>query len=462
MLNPRILVVDDSPEVLRTCQAILGQIPGTAVTAEASARAAAERLSGSDFDMLITDVVMPGMGGRELVETAMRLDPGLTVIVLTGYPTLETAVACMKLGAADYVTKPIEPGRLLQIVSRLLEGRRLVRENALLSRHLERSDSPDELVGQGPAITELRRVIAKVAAAGVDVLVTGETGVGKELVARSIHKAGVRATRRFVPVDCGAIPEELMESELFGHERGAFTGADRTTMGLMEYADGGTVFFDELGELPAPLQAKLLRVLQERRFRRVGAREESELDLRVVAATNRDLESMVHDGRFREDLYYRINVARVDVPPLRRRLEDVPQLVEHFIERYSREIGVRPAAVDPDATAILARYSWPGNVRELQNLVRRALTMGEGVLGVDDLPDHVLGHDAAEPAAAPAGAFFALRAERVAAFERGYLDGLLAQSRGDVTAAARQADLPRGTFYRLIRKYGLVPEDYRA
>jgi transcriptional regulator with PAS, ATPase and Fis domain len=297
----------------------------------------------------------------------------------------------------------------------------------------------------------------------VDVLVTGETGTGKELVARAIHKRSRRSAGPFVPVDCGAIPDALMESELFGHERGAFTGADARRMGLVEFADGGTLFLDEIGEMPLPLQAKLLRVLQERRVRRVGARQENAVDVRVVAATSRNIDQMVERGEFRRDLFYRINVVRIDLPPLRSRGDDVGLLAECFANRAAQEMGRTVGGLSTDVYQILKSYHWPGNVRELQNVVRRAIAMTRSpVAGLDDLPDEVVAA-AGRAAGAEAGAvgFFAQRAEHVARFEKQYLADLLSRHLGDVSAAAREARLPRGTLYRLMKGHGLDGASFR-
>jgi DNA-binding NtrC family response regulator len=306
-------------------------------------------------------------------------------------------------------------------------------------------------------------VIERVAVSSVDVLVTGETGTGKELVARAVHKRSRRSTGPFVPVDCGAIPDALMESELFGHERGAFTGADARRMGLVEFADGGTLFLDEIGELPLPLQAKLLRVLQERRVRRVGARQENAVDVRVVAATSRNIDQMVERGEFRRDLFYRINVVRIDLPALRSRGDDIGLLAEFFANRAAQEMGRTVGGLSTDVYQILKSYHWPGNVRELQNVVRRAIAMTRSpVAGVDDLPDEVVAA-AGRAAGAEAGAvgFFAQRAEHVARFEKQYLSDLLARHLGDVSAAAREARLPRGTLYRLMKGHGLDGASFR-
>ncbi len=310
---------------------------------------------------------------------------------------------------------------------------------------------------------EVYSIIERVAGSSVDVLVTGETGTGKELVARAIHTSSRRSAGPFVPVDCGAIPDALLESELFGHERGAFTGADGRRMGLVECADGGTLFLDEVGELPLPLQAKLLRVLQERRIRRVGARQEIPVDVRVVAATSRPINQMMEEGTFRRDLFYRINVVRIELPPLRSRGDDIGLLAEFFANRAAQEMGRPIGGLSTDVYQVLKSYHWPGNVRELQNVVRRAIALTRSpTVGIDDLPDDVVAA-AGRPTEPEIGevSFFDRRAEHVAAFERDFLVDLLTRHMGDVSAAAREARLPRGTLYRLMKGHHLDAATYR-
>jgi DNA-binding NtrC family response regulator len=303
--------------------------------------------------------------------------------------------------------------------------------------------------------------IRLVAASAVDVLILGETGTGKELVARSIHTRSPRRNARFMPIDCGAIPENLAESEFFGHERGAFTGAHERRLGLLEVADGGTVFLDEIIGMPLSLQAKLLRALQERRFRRVGGKDEIAVNIRVVAAAGRDLVGEIRAQRFREDLYYRLNVGYIAIPPLRERAEDIPLLVTYFVDRYRQEMGKPAVEVKPEVMEILMAYHWPGNVRELQNVIKRVLMMSHGpILSLQDLPDDIVTHAGDRPVADRAG-FFQLREQRIGAFEREYLTNLLQFYQGDVAQAAQEACLPRGTLYRLLKKHGLAAEDFR-
>ena len=322
-----------------------------------------------------------------------------------------------------------------------------------------------DFIGSGPAMQKVFTRIEQVAATDVDVLVLGGTGTGKELVARSIHDRSRRANAPFVAVDCGAIPENLLESEFFGHERGAFTGADSRRIGLLEHANGGTFFLDEVGELPLLLQAKLLRSLQERKLRRVGGRDEIPIDIRVIAATARHLEQMIREKTFREDLFYRINVVRIDLPPLRERGDDLGLLIEHFAQRYSREMGKAVVGITPEAYQVLAHYRWPGNVRELQNVIRRGIALtGGSLISLDDLPDEIVasaGLNDGDASTESGTGFFAQREKFVQKFERDYLRNLLRKHQGNVKSAAIEAALPRGTLYRLMKNHALDGDEFR-
>jgi DNA-binding NtrC family response regulator len=461
MSKLRILVVDDEPGMLEVCEDLLREITCARVTVEAQPARAATRLAAESWDLLITDLYMGDTNGIELLQLARRNDPELPVLVLTAFPSVETAVESMKLGAADYLTKPFLPDDFLATVERLLQGRRLRDENRLLRRQVERGYAFGDMLGQSPAMQAVFDAIEQVASTNVDVLITGETGTGKELVARSVHQRSLRHDRRFVPVDCGAIPEDLLESEFFGHERGAFTGAHARSLGLMEFANHGTFFLDEVGQLPLKLQSKLLRALQERRVRRVGGTQEIELDVRVLAATALDLDEEAKASRFRIDLYYRINVAHIRLPALRERVEDIPVLVEHFTARYAREMGRDGIELDPSALEVLCGYSWPGNVRELQNVLKRSIAMSRrDIISADSLPDTVVAAAVTQSPGAQPG-FFDLREHYIAAFEKDYLQRLLLTCRGNISQAATEARLPRGTFYRLLNRHQLEPADFR-
>jgi two-component system response regulator HydG len=461
MPDVRILVVDDEPGMLEVCDDILRELPQARVVTQRDSTRAAELLAAETWDLLITDLAMPVLDGIALLRAARQHDAELPVLMLTAFPSVDTAVESLKLGAADYLTKPFLPDELLLTVRRLLDGRRLRDENRLLRRQVERGYAFGEMIGGSAAMHAVFDSITQIADTGVDVLITGETGTGKELVARSIHQRSARSSGRFVPVDCGAIPDDLLESELFGHERGAFTGAHTKSLGLLEFAHRGTFFMDEVAQLPLKLQPKLLRALQERRFRRVGAMQEIDVDVRVLAATSVDLEAEVAAQRFRMDLFYRINVAHLHLPPLRERTEDIPLLAEHFMFRYAREMGREGAELDAGALEVLCGYNWPGNIRELQNALKRAIAMGRGeTITADDLPDAVVAAAVARPAGPGAG-YFDLREQHVAAFERNYLERLLHNCRGNVSQAALEARLPRGTFYRLLNRHSLDPALFR-
>ena len=461
MAKQRILVVDDEEGMLEVCSATLKKLPNAHIFTECDSRKAAQRVTAENFDLLITDIRMPGVSGVDLLELARQHDPGLAVLMITAFPTVETAVQSMKLGAADYITKPFLPEDLLATVQRLLEAKALREENQLLQRQVDRSGVFGEIIGNSQVMQTVFDTIKNVAATDVDVLILGETGTGKELIARALHQHSRRNKKRFVPVDCGAIPEDLLESELFGHERGAFTGAHTRSMGLLEFADKGTFFLDEIAELPLRLQAKLLRTLQERRIRRVGGTDELDVDVRVVSATSRDLEALMEKEQFRSDLFYRINVSRIDLPPLRDRKGDIPLLTSHLLDRYSREMGKNVSDVDPEVMEIFSVYQWPGNIRELQNVIKRSLTMTTGTkLTSNDLPDALV-TSAGDVSNRKGDSFFDLRQEHAAKFERDYLADLLKQCGGDVSQAAREAQLPRGTFYRFLKKHDLKPEEFR-
>ena len=460
--HARILVVDDDTEELQQCKDALSAVTDIPITAERKSRNAAQMLAADSFDLVITDLRMPAVDGIDLLRIAQSHDPELPVVILTGHPSVDTAIESLKLGAAEYLTKPVNTDELALTAQRLLGERRLRGEHRLLQRQIERPYKFDEFVGASATMQKVFETIRQLADADLDVLIVGETGTGKELVARSIHKLSREGKGRFVPVDCGAIPEDLLENEFFGHERGAFSGANTRSVGLMEFADHGTFFLDEIDALPLTLQAKLLRALQERRFRRVGATGEIAVDLRVVAAAGHDPAELIKVQRFREELYYRLNVGRVELPPLRERAGDIPLLVDHFVERFAREMGKPATSVAPDAMEILTSYGWPGNVRQLQNVLKRtiALTRRE-VLLPDDLPDEVV-TTSGRPQRASEPSFFQRRADRMAEFERDYLASLLRSSRGDVAAAAESADVPKGTLYRLMKKHDLSAAEFRS
>lgn len=476
MASARLFIYDADRLRAPAYEAALANLEPTELVVESDLAKSRRLLAAEAFDGAILAVATEQGSELELLTAARALDPNFAAVVVCRRPTAENAVAALKLGVVEYLTEPVDgsfiaESQLAEAVERMLRSRRIGAENALLRRQVERPYVFDDMIGTCPAMRKVFDVIAQVADSGVDCLIHGETGTGKELVARSIHTRSKRADKPFVPVDCGAIPENLLESEFFGHERGAYTGADRREIGLLEFADGGTFFLDEIGELPLLLQAKLLRTLQERRIRRVGGRAEIPVDLRIVAATARKLEDMVDEGKFRRDLYYRINVVRIELPPLRNRGDDLGLLAERFAAKYSREMGRTIHGISPEAYQVMSQYAWPGNVRELQNVVRRAIALStDTLIGPDDLPDQLVAEagrnptggdaDAATSAAGTKG-YFELRDEHLAKFERQYLIELLTRHHGDVKSAAREAQLPRGTLYRLLKNQQIDGGQFR-
>ncbi len=385
MARPVVLVVDDDPGVRESFRLILEDYYDVIDVPDGAS--ALDAIRASAVDLVLLDIRLPGMDGIEVLERIKAVDEGIEVILVTAVKTVRTAVAAMKLGAFDYLTKPFEEDELLSLSRRALERRALEREVAFLRSELARAHDLDEIVGKHPAIEKLHGLICQVARTPTTVLITGESGTGKELVARAIHHQGPRRDGPFVAVNPAAIAETLIESDLFGHERGAFTGAHQKKLGKFELAQGGTLFLDEIGTLKAELQAKLLRVLQEREIERVGGTRPVKIDVRFIAATNTNLKDAVGRGAFREDLYYRLNVVPVEVPPLRDRIQDVPLLVDHFIRRDNRRFHKRVEGLSPEALAALNAYRWPGNVRELENVIERCVVLAEGlVIQLNDLP----------------------------------------------------------------------------
>jgi DNA-binding NtrC family response regulator len=458
----RVLIVDDEPDMLENCSRILSRQGYVCATA-ADGGAALAMLERDRPDVLLTDLKMPVMDGLTLLRHAHEVDPALPVIMITGFASIESAVAAVKEGAFDYLPKDFSVEQLRVAVERALRHRGVQIENRNLRQQLQQMLGLDNIVGRSPAMAQVFELVKKAARSEANILVLGESGTGKELIARAIHANSPRAAQPFVPVDCASLPEHLLESELFGHEKGAFTGAVRSKPGLVETAHRGTLFLDEIAELPAPLQVKLLRVLQERQIRRVGGTALVDVDVRVVSATNRDLREAIAKGHFREELYYRVNVIAIHLPPLRERAGDVRLLAQTFLKRYGQG---RVTAIEDAAMAALERYGWPGNVRELQNVMERAGALADGnTITVRDLPEHVV-HAAPRPAAPglgaaggpPGGTDLTLKAAKeqwLQVLEVSYLRDLLARHHDNVSSAAKAAGIDRKTFHRLINKYNL-------
>jgi two-component system response regulator AtoC len=386
---PHLLLVDDEA-ALRSVVAERLTEQGFEVTQAESGERALEFLNDFAFDVLVTDLRLPGVDGQRVIASALERYPGIIAIVVTGYGTVKDAVDALKRGAADFVTKPFQFDELSHVLQTALEQKRLRSENAYLRQQLDERFGLGAIIGRSPRMRALFQLIDTVASTSTTILIQGETGTGKELVARAIHQSSPRRQQRFVALNCSAIPESLLEAELFGHVRGAFTGAIASRQGRIEQADKGTLFLDEVGTMPMPLQMKILRVLQEREFERVGDGKTIKVDVRIVAATNADLAKLVKDGAFREDLFYRLNVIQLGLPPLRERKEDIPLLVQHFVNKYSADTRV---LVSQDAMRALMAFSWPGNVRQLENAVERGIALlgGRSTIELADVPPEIQG-----------------------------------------------------------------------
>jgi two-component system nitrogen regulation response regulator NtrX len=444
-----ILVVDDEPSIRSTLGGIL-EDEGYRVTAAASGGEGLRRFADETPDLVVLDIWMEGMDGLEVLAEIKRVRPEAAVVMISGHGTIETAVKATRLGAWDFVEKPLSLEKTLLTVSRALDHGRLERENAALRAALGQRM---EIIGESPVIRTLREQIATAAPSNGRVLVRGENGSGKELVARAIHALSARRDRPFVEVNCAAIPEELIESELFGHEKGAFTGALARRRGRFELADGGTLFLDEVGDMSLKTQAKVLRALEEQAFERVGGHDTVRVDVRVIAASNRDLESLIAGQRFREDLFYRLAVIPIEVPPLRDRRDDVPLLVDHFVALYCAENGKRRMSVSGQALAYFFSYDWPGNVRELRNMVERLVIMTPGdAIGPEHLPAPLRPKDALDGAPRDR----TLKEARDG-FERAYILAELRAHDWNMTRTAERLGIERSHLYRKIKAYGIAP-----
>jgi two-component system response regulator PilR (NtrC family) len=459
--SARVLVVDDERS-MRELLAIVLRRDGHEVLVAEDGRRALELLRGGRIDVLITDIRMPEMSGVDVLREAKQIVPDVISIVMTAFASTDTAVEALRLGAADYVHKsPAAANELRLRVRKELERRRLQQENVLLKRALHTTHQFSNIIGSSPAMLAVFQLVETIAPTGSTVLITGESGTGKELVARAIHVHSPRAEQPFVAVNCGALTETLLDSELFGHMRGSFTGADANKKGLIEVASKGTIFLDEIGEMSPMLQVKLLRVLQERTFRRVGGTEELEADIRIIAATNRDLAKMVAEGQFREDLFYRINVIPVQLPPLRDRPGDVELLAEHFVAKYAAQMKKDLAGLSHAALDCLNSYPWPGNIRELENAIERAVALERSpAILPESLPEAVRGAMASTPAAEPPArsplpeAGFDLE-QHVQHLEREYIAEALRRSGGVKVKAAELLGMSFRSFRYYMKKYNL-------
>jgi two-component system, NtrC family, nitrogen regulation response regulator NtrX len=450
MAGQRILIVDDEKSIRTTLAAILDDEGYRPLTAGSGPEAVA-RVGEEVPDLVILDIWLPDMDGIDTLAELKRQWPELPVIMISGHGTIETAVKATKLGAYDYIEKPLSLEKTLLVIERALEHARLERENRQLRERIERAH---EIIGTSAAVTELRRQISTAAPSNGRVLIFGENGAGKELVARAIHTLSARRARPFVEVNCAAIPDELIESELFGHEKGAFTGAIARRRGKFEVADGGTLFLDEIGDMSIRTQAKVLRALEEQTVERIGGHEPIRVDTRIIAASNKPLQELIGQGRFRDDLFYRLNVIPIEVPPVRRRKEDIPLLVEHFFKTFSAEYGKRPKALSGDAMVHFMAYDWPGNVRELRNMVERLVIMTEAeTITPEDLPSPLR---PAELVELGEGGPRSLREARDG-FERAFILAELRANGWNITRTAKQLGIGRVNLWRKLKAYGVTP-----
>ncbi len=456
MERNRILIIDDDEIVRKSCEKVLSPEGYITVTA-GSGREGLKLLSKKPFDLVLTDLRMPDMDGIEVLKRVKEGWPDIEVIIITGYGTVKSAIEAIRYGAYDYVEKPFSPEELLNVVRRSLERRNLILENTRLRQEVQALYRVENIVGTSKAIQRVFNLIATVAPTEGTVLITGESGTGKELVARAIHYNSPRREGPFVVVDCGTIPDNLMEAELFGYIKGAFTGATETQKGLIEVARKGTLFFDEIGNLNLSLQAKLLRLIQEKEFRPVGGRELVRADIRIIAATNKDLLLLVKEGNFREDLFYRLNVFPIHIPPLRERKEDISALTDHFLRKYSRESGKSISYISAEAMKELFLYDWPGNIRELENVIHRAVLLCRG----DTLRPEDIIISRTEDIKIPKNLRELkeikkkLKARSIESIERSFVLDALSRNDWNISRAAQEVGMQRTNFHSLMRKYGI-------
>jgi two-component system, NtrC family, response regulator AtoC len=451
-LRIRLLIVDDEQSIRKLCMTV-GEALGFTCLEANSGETALALLEEQPAHMVLTDMVMPNMSGLEFLERVKKLLPRTEVAVMTGHGSVETAVQAMKLGAYDYIGKPFSPLEELRLfLRRMAEKVRLVEENQFLRERVDTETDLHGIVGSSAKIQDVLRVVSRLKDTRTPVLIAGESGTGKELVARAIHFRGSFANRPFVAVDCGSLVPTLIESELFGYEKGAFTGALRSKTGLFQSANGGTIFLDEIGELPLEMQAKLLRVLQEKEVRPVGSNQRSKVDVRVIAATNRDLEAEYRNGTFRKDLYFRLNVVTVHLPSLRERRSDIPMLVHWFLDRYAEGSAMQ---VTNSAMKCLLQYDWPGNVRELENCVERAVALGDRrTIDIGDLPPSIASASPTQEASG-VGNSAVLSSNDLEDIERATIERVFEQVKGDKVMAGKMLGISRATLYRKLKRYNI-------
>lgn len=458
-----ILIVDDQQDFARGLARLISrEFPDVPCHTAASGDEALAVLSRERVALMFSDLRMPGLSGLELLERALASEPNLTVVMLTGYGSIESAVEALKAGAYDFLTKPVEPDALFRATSKGLERARLLGENSRLRELMERSKAGSSLIGESAPMTRLKESIAAVAASDYTVLISGESGTGKEMVARTIRAMSGRASKPFLQVNCPAIPDQLLESELFGHVKGAFTGADRSHKGLFVAASGGTLLLDEIGDIPMHIQTKLLRVLQEQEVRPVGSSQSTHVDVRILASTNQDLEQKIRDGAFREDLFYRLNVLNIMVPPLNKRREDIPLLAHHFLSQACREMRLMPKEIAPEVLAYLSSRPWPGNVREIQNFMRRLAVYSQGE--TIDLPLVRLSESRPQGAAQESALqpYKEAKTQVMDDFTRNYVTELLRKTGGNISESARLSGLERVSLQKILKRLAIDAGQFRA
>ena len=455
--NVSILLVDDNPSVLEDLGTIL-RGEGAYVHTASNGAEALDILREIPCEVCLSDLKMPEIDGIELLREVKRRGYGTDLVIVTGYGTVKNAVEAMKEGAADYLTKPVDPEELLLCIQKIMEAHRLAAENRYLWQEMERATDPEGLLGESEAMGAIRRQALQIARSNATVLIQGESGTGKELMAHFIHNNSARSGKSFIRVSCAALSEGVLESELFGHERGAFSGALRQRKGRFELADGGTLFLDEIGAASEKIQLRLLRVLQEREFERVGGTQTIEVDVRLITATNKDLEEEVRQGNFREDLLYRINVIPLEMPPLRDRTEDIPLLTMFFLTKYAQETDKPVTHITDGALCAMTAYTWPGNVRELENAVERMVVLADKMfLDVEDLPERVVRVQVRRPDRP-----VTLLKEARDLFERDFLKAAMRRNRGNISRIASEVGLTRKNLYVKLERYGLDPKEFRA
>jgi DNA-binding NtrC family response regulator len=463
-IKDRLLVVDDETDMLRLLERSIRQELDCEIDTAASGTEALKLLDTRNYDLALIDIRMPGMDGIELLERVKRINPWMTVVIMTAHGVVELAVKSIKKGAYDFITKPFDREELIHLLQKALERSQLLRENLNLQRRIKEKEPFGDLLGSSPAMQRVYQTIQMIAKTDVTVLITGESGTGKDLAARAIHGLSHRSDQPYVTVNCPTLPENILESELFGYKKGAFTDASSDKIGLFEEARGGTIYLDEIGDITPAIQTKLLRVLQEKEIKPLGQTKSIIVDVRVIASTNRDLEEKIRKQDFREDLFYRLNVLTVQMPPLRERKEDIPLLVEHFLKHYCKEFAKPLKSLSPELMDLLLRRKWQGNVRELENIINRAILLSTG----DIIKPYEIGWTPESTDSCVVGSeihrleYREAKEEVLHRFHAEYLGELLRRNNGNVTRSARECGLERQALQQILRRYGIKSKDFRT